>query len=423
MQLPDGGGQLVIDTMVTEDLGAGEAVKCHNVFRSFYNEDHCILSTLPTACSPDTKPKEVIALDDANLEGIRSIMGGMDLYVVTGLTLSTTYHAYTGFNAPCTSGNMNQWSRWMKDPNDLVCENTADLGTGTYKVYQDMIQGLQTVGDRNQNVIDAERDFSVCDAADQGKTDLGKVQSYDGSCWRHVHIAEMDVVNLNGADPSLYTISGNTVTFNSTEVFESSIAGNFPVIGKFGDHVEIDGSTPFPLDQADVQDAYKTLEYNPAEQAVLMCGSPEEVASDPFYGDRGFDIPIPDKAGLRTMSASELSSQKHTIWTELALNAPDTLRQKMAWSLSQIVSVGSRGSKSAHSFVRTEGHLAFYDMLIKNGFNNYKDLMREFSFSETMANWLSFEDNRSLQYNIDNDDLENYPDENFAREIMQVRPD
>jgi len=104
----------------------------------------------------------------------------------------------------------------------------------------------------------------------------------------------------------------------------------------------------------------------------------------------------------------------------LALNAPDTLRQKMAWSLSQIVSVGSRNSKSAQSFVRTEGHLAFYDMLIKNGLSNYKDLMREFSFSETMANWLSFEDNRSLQYNIDNDGLENYPDENFAREIMQL---
>lgn len=33
---------------------------------------------------------------------------------------------------------------------------------------------------------------------------------------------------------------------------------------------------------------------------------------------------------------------------------------------------------------------------------------------------MSFSDNRSLQYNIDNDDGEAYPDENFAREIMQL---
>jgi hypothetical protein len=378
------------------------------------------LSTLPTACAPNTKPKEVIALDDANIEGIRSIMGGMNLYVVTGLVLSSTYDTSTGFNAPCATTNKNQWSRWMKEPSDLVCNNTADLGHGTYKIYQDMIQGLQTSGDRNHDIIDADRDFSSCDVADQGKTDLGKVQAYDGSCWRHVHIAEMDVINLSGADPSLYTISGNTVTFTSTEVFESSIAGNYPVIGKFGDHIEIDDSPPFPLDQASIQETYKTLEYNPAGQSVLMCGSPEEVASDPFYGDLGFDIVLPEKTASRIMSESELSAQKQTIWTELALNAPDTLRQKMAWSLSQIVSVGVRNANEAHKFERTEAYLAFYDFFIKNGFGNYKDLMREFSFSEVMANWLSFLDNRSLQYNIDNDGFESYPDENFAREIMQL---
>ena len=82
--------------------------------------------------------------------------------------------------------------------------------------------------------------------------------------------------------------------------------------------------------------------------------------------------------------------------------------------------------------------------------------MKEFSFSYIMANWLSFEgtykyyalslvflftcalllkaffvkrsllchhdciDNRSLQYNIDKDGSPNYPDENFAREILQL---
>ena len=76
------------------------------------------------------------------------------------------------------------------------------------------------------------------------------------------------------------------------------------------------------------------------------------------------------------------------------------------------MSVGLRQGRNAHDVEDTETYLAFYDMFVKNGFGNYRDLMREFSFS--------FVDNRSLQYNLDKDGIENYPDENFAREILQV---
>jgi len=35
-----------------------------------------------------------------------------------------------------------------------------------------------------------------------------------------------------------------------------------------------------------------------------------------------------------------------------------------------------------------------------------------------MGSWLSFINNKSLQYNIDEFEQDAYPDENFAREIM-----
>lgn len=57
----------------------------------------------------------------------------------------------------------------------------------------------------------------------------------------------------------------------------------------------------------------------------------------------------------------------------------------------------------------------------RSGLTNYRALMKEYSFSSIMAQWLSYEDNRSLQYSIDNNGLFSYPDENYAREIMQVR--
>ena len=40
--------------------------------------------------------------------------------------------------------------------------------------------------------------------------------------------------------------------------------------------------------------------------------------------------------------------------------------------------------------------------------------MKEYSFSAVMADWLSFEDNTSLQYNIDVNGVENMPDENVS---------
>jgi len=248
---------------------------------------------------------------------------------------------------------MDQWSRWMKDETDTVCDNIANLGNVTSKIYQEFVDTLD-YWDFNDNIVDALRDHRTCDATDEGKTYLGKVKASDGSCWNHVHQSEMNVVDLTGANETSYTISDNVAIITSMDAFNTDIA-SLPVIGKYGDHVEIDNSLPSPLNDKDIQDEFKTYEYNPQGKPVLMCGSPEEIASDPFYGDQGFDVVTPDNTGLRSKSTWELAGQKHTIWTEMALNGNDQLRQKTAWSLSQIVSVGMPSNvNSANDF---EGEL------------------------------------------------------------------
>jgi hypothetical protein len=266
--LADGGGSLVL---ATTDLAAGAPVQCHNVERNFYNEDHCILSTLSSACAPNTEPKEVIVLDETNLAGIRALTGGA-LYSVSGLNLSTIYDTSTGFHAPCAATNKNQWSRWIRDPADVACDNSANLGPGTYAIYQEMIESPPNDRELNYDVVDAERDNMMCDVEDQGKTILGKVKLNDGSCWVHVHPAERDVIDLTGADSSLYSVSGNVATFHNTTDFESKIVGVHSVMGKLGDHVEIGDEIPH-----NVQEAYRTLEFNPTNKPVLVCGSPDEV--------------------------------------------------------------------------------------------------------------------------------------------------
>ena len=61
-----------------------------------------------------------------------------------------------------------------------------------------------------------------------------------------------------------------------------------------------------------------------------------------------------------------------------------------------------------------------HNLLFSYYIHSYRDLMREYSFNAIMASWLSYEDNRSLQHNIEKSGFISYPDENYAREIMQL---
>ena len=144
--------------------------------------------------------------------------------------------------------------------------------------------------------------------------------------------------------------------------------GSFHIIGKLGEYITLDGaSEPHPLDDAAVQEALKSVILNPIGLPVLICGSPDEVGSDPFNGDQGFDIVIPESEGFRTRSIGELSSPRHTTWAHLGLHAADSLRQKMAWALSQVVAVGLAGSGMVF-YEPTEQYVSFYDIFTRNAF-------------------------------------------------------
>jgi hypothetical protein len=56
----------------------------------------------------------------------------------------------------------------------------------------------------------------------------------------------------------------------------------------------------------------------------------------------------------------------------------------------------------------------YYDIFTRHAFGNYKDIMREVSFSPVMGDYLTYRNSRSFNYDF------KFPDENFAREIMQL---
>ncbi|MEM7603463.1 MAG: DUF1800 family protein, partial [Verrucomicrobiota bacterium] len=99
----------------------------------------------------------------------------------------------------------------------------------------------------------------------------------------------------------------------------------------------------------------------------------------------------------------------NTVWMRQALFAPDQLRQRVAWALSQIVVIGPRCN--SYGIAAAD----WYDTVIEHSFGNYRDLLYDIATHPWMGWYLSHLGNRKADPTINR-----MPDENFAREIMQL---
>ena len=95
-----------------------------------------------------------------------------------------------------------------------------------------------------------------------------------------------------------------------------------------------------------------------------------------------------------------------------AITGPDQLRQRVAFALSQIIVV-SRADPAVGP--RPRAAMDFYDIFVRNAFGNYYDILRQAAFHPVMGLYLTHVGNEKARPEINQ-----YPDENFAREVMQL---
>ena len=105
-------------------------------------------------------------------------------------------------------------------------------------------------------------------------------------------------------------------------------------------------------------------------------------------------------------------ANRENAWYQIAMTADDQLRQRMAYALSQIVVVSQYGGSLSG---KAAGLANYYDMLVKNAFGNYKDLLYDVTTHPVMGNYLSMMGSAKAD-----SDTGALPDENFAREVMQL---
>ncbi|MGI9271519.1 MAG: DUF1800 domain-containing protein, partial [Woeseiaceae bacterium] len=99
-------------------------------------------------------------------------------------------------------------------------------------------------------------------------------------------------------------------------------------------------------------------------------------------------------------------------WWHRTITASDVVRQRVAFALSEIFVVSDNvDDLIVYPFALS----GYYDTLLRNAFGNYRDLLRGVTLHPAMGIYLSHVNNRR------SDPAANiFPDENYAREVMQL---
>ncbi len=98
-------------------------------------------------------------------------------------------------------------------------------------------------------------------------------------------------------------------------------------------------------------------------------------------------------------------------WWRKSITAPDQLRQRVAFALSEIMVVSDTGILNNNGRILAD----HYDTLLDNAFGNFKDILKQVTLTPAMGLYLDMRGNGK-------GDLTTglHPNENYAREIMQL---
>ena len=172
------------------------------------------------------------------------------------------------------------------------------------------------------------------------------------------------------------------------------------------------------------QDSAADADQIPENVEELMAMGFEAWIDDQLARPVGGLLPMVQWQNAQPGSAAIYNDRKQNAWWGRAMGLPklrpdasgtqlpDPLRQRVGFALSQIFVISDRMERLA---VEPEAMVHFYDKLLENSFGNFENLLRDVALHPCMGIYLSHMGNRKAD-----PVAKTFPDENFAREIMQL---
>jgi uncharacterized protein (DUF1800 family) len=130
---------------------------------------------------------------------------------------------------------------------------------------------------------------------------------------------------------------------------------------------------------------------------------------------RQWQAELPVAVGDRAVDSRVSSEHRiEAFWRQTMRTDPDSdpLRQRVAFALTQIFVVSDRNSSVADD---QRGPADYYDVMLRNAFGSYRTLLEDVTRHPNMGQFLS-----SLRNRKANPAIGRFPDENYAREVLQL---
>jgi len=403
----------LLENTVAQPAGAqsGSSI-CPAVVKTFLNEAGC---QRKPSCSPAEFSSAEVALDETTLR-LWYTASSKFVYAIQNLRLEAPYNV-----SPCKMKS----SRWSHQAGSCTHPSTLDTST-----KDTIVSALKNSVDTNPLVKDISVNTASCN------TTLVEIEvDVEGSCYKHVHPDSSNVYDFtywslshpgnqnfvqNNLPNPIMRWAQNGLTYLQFPATHSmsrwkSYEKNFGFVGRLGDSVDFRDILT-DLQTAEVAQYFNaSVKIIPAD--VDTCGSPQETPNNPLLGHKYMFVNNRqrfDDSKVFDLDSARYSEArgKDRVWTNVVLSAKDQLRQRVAWALSQILVIGESGLSGFRE--RIESWLTYYDIFVRHAFGNYRDILREVSYHPMMGDYLTFRANRAFA------SRKTFPDENYAREIMQL---
>lgn len=113
-----------------------------------------------------------------------------------------------------------------------------------------------------------------------------------------------------------------------------------------------------------------------------------------------------------TSQFAVIENDRYAAWWSIAVTAPDQLRQRVAFALSELFVVSDVASTLTNQPLALAN---YYDLLANDAFGNFRQLLQDVTLSPVMGNYLNMLRNQPA-----NPAKGTAADENYAREVMQL---
>jgi len=172
------------------------------------------------------------------------------------------------------------------------------------------------------------------------------------------------------------------------------------------------GQTVAPT-QAEAARLLTQATFGPTEasiQAVVASGSIDRWISNEISAPAAATSHLAHIDAVIAAAGNADDNEFYQTWWRQAISGNDQLRQRVAFALSQIFVISLNDD-----VIDARGAASYYDMLSRNALGNYRTLLKDVTLHPMMGRYLTYLGNQK-----EDAAGTRTPDENYAREVMQL---